>query len=104
EDPVADLVERIQRDLDDVERIDGSQRARAWRRYARALPTRHGAELRRRAGLGLIREGHGDLRAEHVVLDPLAIVDRLEFDVALRRTDVADDLAFLTMDLERLGA
>jgi predicted kinase len=45
------------------------------------------------------------LRAEHVVLeDPIAIIDRLEFDPRLRTIDVADDLAFLTMDLERLGA
>lgn len=36
--------------------------------------------------------------------EPLAIVDRLEFDPRLRAIDVADDLAFLVMDLERLGA
>ena len=58
-----------------------------------------------RAAAGRVRDGHGDLRAEHVVLEaPPAIVDRLEFDRSLREIDVADDIAFLTMDLEALGA
>src|SRR5450755_3104468 len=45
-------------------------------------------------------EGHGDLRAEHVLLNgtPL-VVDCVEFDAGLRELDVADDLAFLVMDL-----
>jgi hypothetical protein len=50
--------------------------------------------------------GHGDLRAEHVLLEngTVTIVDRLEFDWRLRRVDVADDVAFLVMDLHALGA
>ena len=67
----------------------------------------HAAKMRARARRGLVRDGHGDLRAEHVVLMPggeVLIVDRLEFDPALRRIDVGDDLSFLTMDLEALGA
>jgi aminoglycoside phosphotransferase family enzyme/predicted kinase len=58
-----------------------------------------------RARRGLIREGHGDLRAEHVIVAPhLSIVDCVEFDPGLRTLDVADDLAFLVMDLCALGA
>jgi len=65
----------------------------------------HRGMLLERAAAGLVRDGHGDLRAEHVVLeDPIAIIDCLEFDPALRQIDVAEDLAFLTMDLTRLGA
>lgn len=57
-----------------------------------------------RARAGRIRECHGDLRAEHVVLEGrLSIVDCVEFDPALRTLDVADDLAFLVMDLTALG-
>ncbi len=58
-----------------------------------------------RAEAGLVREGHGDLRAEHVVLeaDGVRIVDCVEFDPGLRTLDVADDLAFLIMDLTALG-
>jgi aminoglycoside phosphotransferase family enzyme/predicted kinase len=81
----------------------------AWRlheasRFAAAFVARHAAELDRRAREGLVRDGHGDLRCEHVVLtDPVTVVDRIEFDPALRQIDVGCDLAFLLMDLEALG-
>jgi uncharacterized protein len=59
-------------------------------------------ELRRRAATGLVRDGHGDLRAEHVVLEHgIEIVDCVEFDPALREQDVGLDLAFLAMDVMR---
>jgi uncharacterized protein len=74
------------------------------RAFADAFVEAHAAELRRRASLGLARDGHGDLRCEHVLAgSTLAIVDRVEFDPGLRRIDVACDLAFLTMDLEAQG-
>jgi aminoglycoside phosphotransferase family enzyme/predicted kinase len=53
------------------------------------------------------RDGHGDLRAEHVCLEldgRTQIFDCVEFSPAIRCADVASDLAFLTMDLRRLGA
>ena len=63
------------------------------------------AELLERGGRGLVADGHGDLRAEHVLLtDPIQIVDAVEFDPALRVADVACDLGFLVMDLEGRGA
>jgi uncharacterized protein len=59
-------------------------------------------ELLRRARAGLVRDGHGDLRAEHVVLERgIEIVDCVEFDPGLREIDVGFDLAFLAMDLMR---
>jgi aminoglycoside phosphotransferase family enzyme/predicted kinase len=74
------------------------------RAFADAFVDAHAAELRRRAALGLARDGHGDLRCEHVLTGAtLAVVDRVEFDPRLRRIDVACDLAFLTMDLEAHG-
>ena len=61
-------------------------------------------EIEQRARDGHVRDGHGDLRCEHVLVRPaVRVVDRIEFDPALRRTDVACDLAFLTMDLEAQG-
>jgi aminoglycoside phosphotransferase family enzyme/predicted kinase len=60
-----------------------------------------------RARSGMIREGHGDLKCEHVLLDPpgsLQVFDCVEFSLAIRCADVASDLAFLLLDLERLGA
>ena len=66
----------------------------------RAFARRHGEVVDRRAERGLIRECHGDLRAEHVIVRPeLTVVDCVEFAPELRTLDVADDLAFLVMDL-----
>jgi aminoglycoside phosphotransferase family enzyme/predicted kinase len=62
-------------------------------------------QLDQRRAAGFTRECHGDLRAEHVVLtdNHVTIVDCVEFDRRLRTLDVADDLAFLMMDLAALG-
>ncbi len=52
-----------------------------------------------------IVEGHGDLRPEHICLKPeVAIIDCLEFDRSLRILDCADELSFLALECERLGA
>ncbi|MCW2615008.1 MAG: gluconate kinase [Frankiales bacterium] len=52
-----------------------------------------------------VRDGHGDLLADDVFLldDGPRVLDCLEFDPALRAGDVLADVAFLAMDLERLG-
>jgi aminoglycoside phosphotransferase family enzyme/predicted kinase len=61
-------------------------------------------ESRRRAGK--VRDGHGDLRLEHVYLvsgrEPV-IIDCIEFNERFRFADVCADLAFLSMDLEMHG-
>ena len=51
------------------------------------------------------RDGHGDLLAEDVFCldDGPRAIDCLEFDDQLRYGDVLADVAFLGMDLERLG-
>jgi aminoglycoside phosphotransferase family enzyme/predicted kinase len=57
-----------------------------------------------RAAGGRIRDGHGDLRAEHVCLtDDLDVFDCVEFSERLRSADVASEIAFLAMDLDFLG-
>ncbi|HEY7952914.1 MAG TPA: AAA family ATPase, partial [Solirubrobacteraceae bacterium] len=72
--------------------------------FGEAFVRAHALELRRRAELGFARDGHGDLRCEHVLAGPsIRIVDRIEFDPQLRRTDIACDLAFLAMDFEASG-
>ena len=100
------VIRRVHADLDDLAELDAPGiDHRGLRVFADAALRRHGDEIDARARDGLWRDGHGDLRAEHVVLsDPIAIVDRVEFDPALREIDVASDLAFLAMDLEALGA
>ena len=48
-----------------------------------------------------VRDGHGDLRLEHIYIsdDAIRIVDCIEFSDRLRFGDVCVDLAFLAMDL-----
>jgi len=59
-----------------------------------------------RIASGQICDGHGDLQADDIYCldDGPRILDCLEFDDRLRYGDVAADVAFLAMDLERLGA
>jgi len=64
--------------------------------------------LEARARAGRVREGHGDLHAGNICLDPrapggLVIYDRIEFSRSLRCLDVAAEIAFLAMDLEYHG-
>jgi uncharacterized protein len=51
---------------------------------------------------GRVRECHGDLHARNIVRydTRLLAFDCLEFDVALRWTDIADEIAFLLADLD----
>jgi aminoglycoside phosphotransferase family enzyme len=58
-----------------------------------------------RAASGKIVEGHGDLRPEHICVEaPPQIIDCLEFSRDFRILDRADELAFLALECERLGA
>jgi aminoglycoside phosphotransferase family enzyme len=60
--------------------------------------------LSRRAQDRAIVYGHGDLRPEHIWLgEPPQIIDCLEFNAALRAVDPFDELAFLSVECERLG-
>jgi predicted kinase len=59
----------------------------------------------RRVDEGRVIEGHGDLRPEHVYFAPEPIViDCLAFSRELRTLDEADEIAFLAMELRRLGS
>jgi aminoglycoside phosphotransferase family enzyme len=61
--------------------------------------------LMQRARERRIVDGHGDLRPEHVCLnDPPVIIDCLEFNRAFRLVDPFDELAFLGLECELLGA
>jgi uncharacterized protein len=60
------------------------------------------AELfRARVAAERIREGHGDLRLEHVYFVPQPIaIDCIEFNERFRSGDVAAEVAFLAMELD----
>ncbi|HSP02102.1 MAG TPA: AAA family ATPase [Acidimicrobiales bacterium] len=74
------------------------ERARAYLRGRATL-------LEERVSRGWARDGHGDLLAEDVFCldDGPRVLDCLDFDERLRVGDVLADMAFLAMDLERLG-
>jgi aminoglycoside phosphotransferase family enzyme/predicted kinase len=63
--------------------------------------------LNKRVAQRWIREGHGDLRTDHICLDEqgeIQIFDCVEFNKNIRCADISSDVAFLLLDLERLGA
>jgi aminoglycoside phosphotransferase family enzyme len=79
-----------------VRRIDQAQRLFLAERSALLVE-----RVRRRH----IVDGHGDLRPEHIWLgDPVRIIDCLEFNPRLRTVDPFDEVAFLCVECERLGA
>ena len=61
--------------------------------------------LAERRTSGHVREGHGDLHLANLVLQGNEVLpfDAIEFSDALRWVDVAGDLAFTWMDLQRMG-
>jgi aminoglycoside phosphotransferase family enzyme/predicted kinase len=107
-----DGAEAVKRALDDNfaslrslvrERAERGALARA-ERFANAFLTRTWDELDRRGACGSVRDGHGDLRLEHVLLErDVEVVDCVEFNAGLRQIDVAADLAFLVMELHEAG-
>jgi hypothetical protein len=62
---------------------------------------RRRALLENRLHDGRIRDGHGDLHAEHVWIGRTGVLayDCIEFSDRIRQCDVAADIAFLYMDL-----
>jgi aminoglycoside phosphotransferase family enzyme/predicted kinase len=74
------------------------------RQTVRDFLERHGDLFQRRVETGRIRDGHGDLRLDHIYFeDRIQIIDCVEFNERFRREDVTADLAFLAMDLDSLG-
>jgi aminoglycoside phosphotransferase family enzyme/predicted kinase len=75
-------------------------------RLALRYLTGRGPLLVERQNAGRVRDGHGDLLAEDIYCldDGPRVLDCVEFDQRLRVGDVLGDVAFLAMDLERLGA
>ena len=80
-------------------------RYRTLQDYSQWFFRSHQEILAERARGGRFREGHGDLRMEHVCVykGDLYIFDCIEFNERFRFIDVAADLSFLIMDLEYNG-
>jgi aminoglycoside phosphotransferase family enzyme len=79
-----------------VRRIDAAQR-----RFLRERPDLFLARLRARR----IVDGHGDLRPEHIFIgERMRIIDGIEFNPRLRMIDPMDEVAYLCVECDRLGA
>jgi uncharacterized protein len=68
---------------------------------------RRQALFTRRLAAGRIRDGHGDLRSDHIYFHQgIQVIDCIEFNERFRFGDVGSDLAYLIMDLDhrRRGA
>jgi len=73
-------------------------------RLALGFLEEHEELFRDRRSRGLIRDCHGDLHLDHVViLDGIMLLDCIEFNDRFRYGDTAADLAFLVMDLDYRG-
>jgi aminoglycoside phosphotransferase family enzyme/predicted kinase len=62
--------------------------------------------LEQRVKDGYIKDGHGDLRAEHVYFDEndnVGLIDCIEFNKRFRFNDVVSDFVFLCMELDFMG-
>ena len=70
----------------------------------RQFLTLHEPMLAQRVKQRRIIDGHGDLRCENICLSqPVSVFDCVEFQPAFRCGDMANDFAFLVMDLEFRG-
>ncbi|GIX40557.1 MAG: aminoglycoside phosphotransferase [Leptospiraceae bacterium] len=62
-------------------------------------------KLQKRIKDGWIKDCHGDLHLEHIIVknNSICIYDCIEFNKEFRHIDIANDIAFLCMDLEFYG-
>ncbi len=88
----------------------GETEAHAIETEQLAFLSDHSTLFEGRIANGHVREGHGDLRLEHVYLaddpsdeDEIRVLDCIEFNDRFRFVDVCSDVAFLSMDLTYHG-
>ncbi len=74
------------------------------RDYTRKYLSHNEKLFNERVNLGKIRDCHGDLHAAHICFTgSICIYDCIEFNDRFRYSDVASEVAFLSMDLDRYG-
>ncbi|MDP2920574.1 MAG: hypothetical protein Q8O43_10215 [Dehalococcoidia bacterium] len=72
--------------------------------YMRGFIRKSAPLLNKRVADGRIRDCHGDLHAQHICFtDGICIYDCIEFNDRFRYVDVAAEVSFLAMDLDRWG-
>ncbi len=89
-----------------LERFMSQRDAAELENWQRNYVQDHAALFRQRVEQDRVRDGHGDLRLEHVYVEAsggITVLDCIEFNDRFRYADVCADVAFLSMDLEALG-
>ncbi len=89
-----------------LRRYLSARRARQVIQYQASFLRDHAALFDKRVHEGRCRDGHGDLRLEHIYLDEsrvVTIIDCIELNERFRYADVCADVAFLSMDLTAHG-
>lgn len=105
--------ENFEQTRESIHRFLSAEQAQEIERAQLEQLERHGDLFAARIEAGRVRDGHGDLRLEHVYLvdipgadEPdggVTIIDCIEFNDRFRYADVAADLAFLAMELSEHG-
>ena len=97
----ANVVENFAQTREAIERFLEPEQARELERFQTEFISDHEELFTLRMREGRVRDGHGDLRLEHVYLldERVAIIDCIEFNERFRFADVCADVAFLSMDL-----
>lgn len=103
--------QRIENNFEETKAFESVTHSRRDRellwQYSREFFESRKGLLENRVKEGRVREGHGDLRAEHVYVSlpgAISIVDCVEFSESLRTCDGVSEIAFLAMDLDFLDA
>ncbi len=108
-DYLSTLERQWSENLSDLEpflsRSDDREALKALRSAGVEFIAAHKDLFQRRVLDSWIRDGHGDLHAEHICFAPegMQIFDCLEFSAKLRRCDLASEIAFLLMDVTVRG-
>lgn len=102
----ANLEENFNQTRPFLAELTGVKRAAQFEETQKAFLRDHGALFRSRLMEGFVRDGHGDLRLEHIYFEgkEIEIIDCIEFNERFRYADTCADLAFLAMDLRHQGA
>jgi aminoglycoside phosphotransferase family enzyme len=87
-----------------ISKTISQKRYRAIKDYTNGFIEKNTELFYERISDSKIRDCHGDLRVKHIcVADDIYIFDCIEFNDSLRYSDVASEVAFLAMDLDRYG-
>ncbi|MDH5804083.1 MAG: AAA family ATPase [Gemmatimonadota bacterium] len=95
------IEENFEQTHDFIAEFISHHEAREIEERQRAFVKKHKLLFSKRIRDGRTREGHGDLRLEHVYYmeNSIEILDCIEFNDRFRSSDVCADIAFMTMDL-----